>query len=406
MGKKNISNNRPKSLINGKYYPFVSVCTPTFNRRPFIENMFECFRNQTYPKDRIEWIIVDDGTDKIKDLIDKSGISQIRYFPIKKKMCLGEKRNYMHSHIKGSIVVYMDDDDYYPPERVEHSVNTLMENKEALCAGSSEIYIYFKHIKTMYQAGPYGPNHATAGTFAFRAELLKQTKYDDTAALAEEKSFLKDYTVPFVQLDPMKTILVFSHIHNTFDKRKMLENPHPELFRPSNKTVDDFICNPNENSIKKFFMEDIDSLLSNYEAGQPASKPDVLEQIKAIEKKREEMSQQMAGRGEQQQIVMERPGQPPITITLQDAVNIMQQMQQQIQMLTSKLEEKENVITGLQKHLSEKIKTITELKKSSSNKNIDSVIDKSITNEMPAVSNIGITELSKCEPLFVLDVSD
>ncbi len=26
--------------------PFVSVCTPTFNRRPFIENMFQCFRNQ------------------------------------------------------------------------------------------------------------------------------------------------------------------------------------------------------------------------------------------------------------------------------------------------------------------------------------------------------------------------
>ena len=33
-------------------YPFVSICTPTFNRRPFIENMFTCFRNQDYPKHR------------------------------------------------------------------------------------------------------------------------------------------------------------------------------------------------------------------------------------------------------------------------------------------------------------------------------------------------------------------
>ena len=40
-----------------KYYPLVSVCTPTFNRRPFIQTMFQCFKNQTYPKDRIEWII-------------------------------------------------------------------------------------------------------------------------------------------------------------------------------------------------------------------------------------------------------------------------------------------------------------------------------------------------------------
>ena len=54
---------------NKKHRPFVSICTPTFNRRPFIENMFQCFRNQDYPKDRIEWIIVDDGTDKINDLI-------------------------------------------------------------------------------------------------------------------------------------------------------------------------------------------------------------------------------------------------------------------------------------------------------------------------------------------------
>ena len=55
--------------------PLVSVCTPTFNRRTFILNMFECFRTQDYPKSKIEWIIVDDGTDKIGDLI-KADIPQ------------------------------------------------------------------------------------------------------------------------------------------------------------------------------------------------------------------------------------------------------------------------------------------------------------------------------------------
>ena len=156
--------------------PFVSVCTPTFNRRPFIKTMFECFRNQDYPKSRIEWIIVDDGTDKIMDLIEEANIPQIKYIPVEKKMSLGAKRNFMHSHCKGSIIVYMDDDDYYPPERISHAVEVLSNNKEALCAGSSEIYIYFKTLNRMVQCGPYGPKHATAGTFAFRAELLKQTQ--------------------------------------------------------------------------------------------------------------------------------------------------------------------------------------------------------------------------------------
>ena len=29
---------------------------------------------------------------------------------------------------------------------------------------------------------------------------FKQTSYDDEACIAEEKHFLKDYTIPFVQL--------------------------------------------------------------------------------------------------------------------------------------------------------------------------------------------------------------
>ena len=124
------------------------------------------------------------------------------------------------------------------------------------------MFIYYKHdIHCMYQCGPYGENHATAGTFAFRVELLKQTKYQDHAAVAEEREFLKGYTIPFVQLDPMKTILCFSHEQNTFDKRKLLDNPHPDFVKESPKKVTDFIRLEKEATIKKFFMEDIDPLL-------------------------------------------------------------------------------------------------------------------------------------------------
>ena len=110
-------------------------------------------------------------------------------------------------------------------------METLVKNPHALCAGSSELYIYFKHISKMYQSGPFGPTHATAGTFAFRRELLNFTRYEEEACLGEERAFLKQYTVPFVQLDPMKTILVFSHNHNTFDKKNMLNNEHPDFFK-------------------------------------------------------------------------------------------------------------------------------------------------------------------------------
>ena len=336
-------------------YPLISICTPTFNRRPFIENMFTCFRNQDYPMDRIEWIIVDDGTDKIKDLIVASDIPQIRYFEIEKKMFLGEKRNYMHKHVRGSIVVYMDDDDYYPPNRFSHAVERLQSNPDALCAGSSEIYVYFKGMDKMIQCGPYGPNHATAGTFAFKTKLLEQTKYEDNAALAEEKAFLKNYTIPFVQLDPLKSILVFSHEHNTFDKRKMFDQKQdPKYFKESSKTVDTFIQHKHESNIKKFFMEDIDTLLDNYDPGKPEMKPDVLKQIKEIETKRAQM---IKDHEEQQKqngpIMLTREGQPPVQLSNQQVVQIMGQHKQQILDLTKKNEELQRFAQLLQQKVIE-----------------------------------------------------
>jgi glycosyltransferase involved in cell wall biosynthesis len=315
--------------------PLVSICTPTFNRRPFFPFIIKCFENQDYPKDRLEWIIIDDGTDPIEDLV--AGVPQVKYFGYKKKMSLGEKRNLMHEKATGSILVYMDDDDYYPPCRVSHAVETLEKNPRALCAGSSEMYIYFKHIQKMVQFGPYGPNHATAATFAFRRELLNQTKYDDDAAVGEEKQFLKNYTIPFVQLDPMKTILVFSHVHNSFDKKVLLEKP-TDYVKESNKKVTDFI---KDDTILRFFMNDIDKLLETYEPGRPENKPDVVKQIDTLTKNRQQMETQMQQIQQQMQAQMQ------------------QQMQQQVQQVKMQYESRIAQLTAENLTLKDKAEYLT-----------------------------------------------
>lgn len=354
-------------------YPLVSICTPTFNRRPFIPNIIKCFQNQTYPKERMEWIIIDDGTDKIEDLI--KDIPQIKYFKYDEKMYLGKKRNIMHEKSSGDIIVYMDDDDYYPPERVSHAVETLKNNPQAMCAGSSEMYIYFKHISEMYKFGPYGPNHSTAATFAFRRELLKLTKYDDDAALAEEKNFLKEYTIPFVQMDPMKTILVFSHVHNSFDKKTLLNqgsaNPFVKL---SDLKVDNFV---KEADIREFFMESIDKLLAEYEPGRPENKPDVTKQIIEIGIKREEMIKQQQQQHNaqmtalQQQhpgmIMVQKPGvngSPPqnIMINPQDLINNYERRFSEQQQIIQNLTNENNMMKEKTKYLEEKMKTLISAK--------------------------------------------
>jgi glycosyltransferase involved in cell wall biosynthesis len=273
-----------------KTYPMVSICTPTFNRRPFLHYIIKCFELQTYPKERMEWIIIDDGTDKVEDVFAPFvDVYNIKYFKYDTKMTLGKKRNLAHEKCSGDIIAYMDDDDYYPPERISHAVETLQKNPGALCVGSSVMYIYFKHITKMYQFGPYGPNHSTAATFAFRKELLRETSFDNDACLAEEKKFLKNYTIPFAQLDPLKSILVFSHNHNSFDKKTLLKGVPNNYVKESSVSVNDFI---KEKDIKDFFMDNIDDLLNDYEYGKPENKPDVLKQMREISERREQIIKQ------------------------------------------------------------------------------------------------------------------
>ena len=360
MGKNNKKGNKKKgnqnkgNQNNGKptitdaeiqkrneKYPFVSVCTPTFNRRPFIQGMLQCFNHQTYPKDRMEWIIIDDGTDKIEELVVEH--PNVKYFKYDVKMTLGRKRNLMHEKSKGDILVYMDDDDYYPPQRVSHAVEKLQENKQVLCAGSSQLYIYFKHIMKMYTFGPYGEKHGTAGTFAFKRELLNDSKYEDDASLAEEKAFLKDYTVPFVQLDPLKTILVVSHEQNTFDKRKLLENPHPQLVKESNKTVSDII---KENWLKDFYMN-IDKQLEDYEPGKPDMKPDVLKQMIKIEEKRRKMAEETIAKLQSGLGITIKTGNEEKKLSMNEVVELLKQQQNTIQQLQNNQNNSGNSISTI-----------------------------------------------------------
>ncbi len=284
MGKKNRNSQKQQQKQPQPVIPLVTICTPTFNRRPFIPMMIKCFQHQTYPKNRIEWLILDDGTDKIEDLV--SHMPEVKYLKYDEKMTLGKKRNIMNDLAKGDYIIYMDDDDYHPPDRIQHAVDKLRNNSTALCAGSSAMFLYFKHISKMYQFGPYGPNHSTAATFAFKKELLKITRFNEESSVAEEKQFLKDYTIPFVQLEPTKTIVVFSHDHNSFDKKELLEQLPSPYIHETNVVPSDII---KEADILQFFMVDIDALIGNYDAGKPHHKPDVIKQLAKIRETRQQM---------------------------------------------------------------------------------------------------------------------
>lgn len=68
-------------------------------------------------------------------------------------MKLGKKRNQSHLYCLGEIIVYMDDDDWYPPTMVEHAVTRLLEG-EAMIAGSTTLPVLLLPKQELWQVGP------------------------------------------------------------------------------------------------------------------------------------------------------------------------------------------------------------------------------------------------------------
>ena len=221
---------------------FVSVLTPTYNRRNFIPSLIECYKAQDYPLSSMEWIILDDGEDCVKDLFDDTGIPNIRYIRLNEKLLIGAKRNILNREARGSILVAMDDDDYYTPKRVSHAVEKLSSTSLQV-AGSSELFLYYSDVKQIYKLGPYGVNHATNGTMAWKKEYANTHSYDETVAFAEERSFLVDYTTRIIQLDPLQVMLAMSHSDNTFNKKNIRDGRNP-FVKKSALTLAQFISSP------------------------------------------------------------------------------------------------------------------------------------------------------------------
>jgi len=230
-------------------HPFVSVITPTYNRRRFIPSLIAAYKHQKYPAHRMEWIIFDDGSDPVGDLFKDLKIPNIRYIYEPEKQTIGAKRNRLNTESRGDIIVAMDDDDYYPPDRVSAVVTAFKQKPSFELAGASEIYMYYSDIEQIYKLGPYNQNHATNGTMAWRRSYALAHRYDETVTHAEEKSFLDDYVHPMIQLDPFKVMLVMSQSENTFDKRKMRDGTNPMVKKTSMK-LRDFV---KEKELREFF---------------------------------------------------------------------------------------------------------------------------------------------------------
>jgi glycosyltransferase involved in cell wall biosynthesis len=215
--------------------PLVSVLTPTQNRRPFIVQYLKYLRRQDYAGP-VEILLADDGEDAVGDLVRTD--PRIRYLRAPDRMPLGAKRNWLAAEAKGAVLVHMDDDDYYPVNRISHAVTSLLTS-DHLIAASSQLYLYDVLTDKITVSGPFGPNHGTAGTFAYRREYLASHSFPETAGGQEEPGFTENFSVPMKQLDPLSTMLVIQHRRNTWNKTNTSTRPTTLKLKQFVRDIDD-----------------------------------------------------------------------------------------------------------------------------------------------------------------------
>jgi len=208
-------------------FPFVSVCTITHNRHAFLPLLRSCIACQDYPLSKVQWVILDDSDANTSARFDSNNLRipgvSLKYQRLPHRLALGNKRNLSHSLCDGEYIIYMDDDDYYFPSRITHSIRRLLESGLEI-AGSTKLFIHYTQDNQTWLSGPFAGNHATAGTFAMSRALAKTHFYNNLATCNEEKDFLENYSIPLAQLNPLHTMICMSHEFNTFDKRKMRES--------------------------------------------------------------------------------------------------------------------------------------------------------------------------------------
>ena len=233
------------SDIQNVELPKVSICTPTYNRRWLFPLAIRNFLRFNYPQELIEWVIIDDGTDGLEDIIPRD--NRVKYIHLDDKCTISDKRNMLVEHSSNDIIVFMDDDDYYPPESILARVKSLIKYKDqgVECVGCTDVANY-DIIHNRCAITSNGENYLCESSLTFTRSFWEDRKFPVNCNFGEFKYFLeyrqsKIRTIPF----QFVTIALY-HGKNTTSHVRSLGN------KKWNHT------NHNQNIVKEIFENDED----------------------------------------------------------------------------------------------------------------------------------------------------
>lgn len=200
--------------------PSISILTLTRDRRSFIPLAKYCFLAQGYPEEKLEWVIVDDGKDQIKDLV--SDLPNVKYILVDEAMTIGAKRNLAVQSASHDILVTMDDDDVYPNNSALTRVAFLLMNPKKQCVFCTTIPCYDIHETKSFMNVP--PNtlpmskRVSEATLCFTRDFWKERGFPEEQ-IGEGDAFIHGREHMCREISPQDVIVSLVHKKNTSGRK-------------------------------------------------------------------------------------------------------------------------------------------------------------------------------------------
>ena len=194
--------------------PKISICTPTYNRRWIFPLAVRNFFNFIYPKEKVEWVILDDGEKSIEEVVPRD--ARVKYHYQKEKSDISSKRNKLVELASNDVIVFMDDDDFYPPESLIARVKALIKygKKGVGCVGCIDVATFDIRVNKCSVCSN-GISYLTESSLAFTREFWKERSFRGGESASEYRYFM-EYRQDNMRSLPFQFVTIaLSHHKNT-----------------------------------------------------------------------------------------------------------------------------------------------------------------------------------------------
>jgi hypothetical protein len=200
--------------------PNVSIVCVTKNRRAFMPILKYSYMIQSYPEDKLELIIVDDGEDSIEDTL--FGVPNVVYVRLDEAKTIGEKRNIGVSRAMYDVITFMDDDDVYPNNSVLQRVAMMLKTPSKECGFCTTLPCYdITRYSSFMNVPPFQlemSERVSEATLIFTKKFWEERKFSEIQ-IAEGDAFIRGREQMCRELSPQEVIVSLVHPLNTSSRK-------------------------------------------------------------------------------------------------------------------------------------------------------------------------------------------